>query len=135
MTKIILLLAISTQIFANEGTSFFEKFTSRHVEYKTSFKINKELGRAWVVITEINNFYDETNEIDTPVKVKGLEFNKVTNEITYNSTVCAKYTQYRRYYALSKTGSCQIDQTYSTVEVDDGFNIKKKLRVEFSLNM
>jgi hypothetical protein len=135
MTKLILLLAVSTQLFANEGSNFFEKFTNRHLDYKTSFKINKDLGRAWVVITEINDFFEETEETEIPVNIEGLKFNKETSEITYKSSVCATYTQYRRYYTLSNTGNCLINKTYSTVEVDDGFYIKKKLKVEFSFSI
>lgn len=135
MTKLILLLAISTQLFANEGSSFFEKFTTRHVEYKTAFKVNKTLGRAWVVITEINDFNEETTEFDTPVKVEGLEFNKETNEVIYKSSVCATYTQYKRYFTLSNTGNCLINTNYSTVEFDDGFYVTKKLKVKFSFDI
>lgn len=135
MTKLILLLAISTQLFAIEESSIYEKFTTRHVEYKTSFKINKALGRAWVVITEINNFYEETEETEIPVNVKDLTFNKETNEITYKSLTCATFSQNKRYYTILHTGTCPIKKTYSTIEVDDGFYIKKNLKVAFSFDI
>jgi len=139
-TALILTLCITVfSSLANDEAKIFEKATVRSLTYTTSFGINQELGRAWLVITEIDDSFEETDEREFRVKLDGLTFNSETKEIIYtdrdsNKIVCARYYHKRGIFGhtgINKTNNCKINKSYEVEEVDDGFYIKKILKVLF----
>ncbi len=140
--KIALVLTLCMTVFnsfANAEVKIFEKATVRSLSYTTNFEVNPKLERAWLVITEIDDSFEETDEREFRVKLDGLAFNSNTNEIIYtdsdsNKIVCAYYFQKRGifgYKRINKTNNCKINKSYKVQEVDDGFYIKKILKVLF----
>ncbi len=113
---------------------------SNSLEYTTRFDINKDLGRAWVVVTQIDDSFDEdTYETDFRVKVEGLSYNTETKEIIFIDkkgieSVCGRLKEKRSFFRperLTLTSNCKIDKEIVTVEYDDGFIIKNVLKARF----
>lgn len=129
-----LILSISASAMASQTTILTKVYPKkqRWEVYRTQFKVNPELGRAWfkVELADMTPNRD-LNYQDVRVKVPGMSFNKATGDIVINGTVCATTKTTRRYLKIYPTGKCKVSGIERQISVDDGFNIiiKKKLDV------
>lgn len=108
-------------------------FQSKTPLIETSYGADRELGRAWIVLTlkdKISGENDGAPVETVKVKMDGLTFDPVTGNIVYEKdlekTVCAtqKRILTKKYFKKSK--NCQIDVSLETRKVDDGFKLKDK---------
>lgn len=100
---------------------------------ETRFAADKELGRAWIVLTvKENPTLDSIAQAESvKVRVDGLSYDPVSGNITYEGpnkqkTVCAEQ---RRFFAarfFKKTRDCKINVAFDTRKVDDGFNLREE---------
>lgn len=96
---------------------------------KASFQINRDLGRAWV---EVSNHIlipkQEQHKFTKRFKVEGLSFDNVTNLIVMDGAECAKVEKRGRGIfssdKISNTG-CQLALKEVMKEVDDGFEVRQ----------
>ncbi len=111
-----------------------------------SFAINKEAGRAWVVVS-VADPIDPLN-VEAPayarserVKVEGLRFDAAASEVILErdgqAIVCATLKKsgawiFKETY-LKETGRCRFDSKIKTVKVDDGFDFVKQVRATVTL--
>lgn len=100
---------------------------------ETRFAADKDLGRAWIVLTVKDKVSGENGEAPpetVKVRVDGLSFDSSTGDITYEvdqqKTVCATQKRFlvNRYY--KKTKNCQINVSFDTRKIDDGFNLREE---------
>lgn len=109
------------------------------VDYAPEFKVNKDLGRAWVNIVE-EDFSDNESSyyVDDFVKVDGLSL--VGSDIVYKDTTCA--TIYTRGWGIFRgdvikmTRDCRFTQEVVVENIDDGFYVRrvKKVKVYLVVN-
>lgn len=100
---------------------------------ETRFAADKELGRAWIVVTvKEQPTGDSIAQADSvKVRIDGLSYDPVSGNITYEGpnqqkTVCAEQ---RRFFAarfFKKTRDCRVNVAFDTRKVDDGFNLKEE---------
>jgi hypothetical protein len=101
------------------------------------FKVNPELGRAWVELTTYQG--EESNNLR--VKVSGLTYEQLTETISIDHlgkiTVCAEFKVVGRFIfkhkLLKLTSACEFQQRWREVSYDDGFEIKKTRRLDIFL--
>jgi hypothetical protein len=92
------------------------------------FRINPERGTVAVQVS-VNDFpgdYD-ANYSDYTKLVKGLVYDRASNEIRYgDTTVCAKVREHQflitRWHSIHETGSCALEERQKEVMVDNGFD-------------
>lgn len=131
-------LMFSTMTFASEVLILEVPFYGRDPYVSSEFKINKELGRAWVE-THVNAA-DGDSDIGNDyyrVKVEGLSFNTQTSNIEYVTdgkiVECATVRRSRGLFkvdVIRPTGACVFSSKRIKVIVDDGFNTSKENRVQ-----
>ena len=102
-----------------------------------SFKVNPELGRAWVEIIVYKG--EDSDEIR--VKMEGLSYDHLTESINFDYqgkiTTCAvnkvagKFIFKQRIIKL--TSACEFQGKWRDVTYDDGFEIKKTRRYDIFL--
>jgi hypothetical protein len=98
------------------------------------FTINPDRGRVAVQVS-VNDFpgdYD-SNYSDYRKLVKGLVYGRVSNEIRYGDTVCAKVREHQflitRWHSIHETRSCAFEERQKEVMVDNGFDNPYSYRV------
>jgi hypothetical protein len=93
-----------------------------------SYEINKELGRAWVNLS-FSSSDPEGMGGDLKVKVPGMIYDQTTKEVVIETeagrVICAREKKILLIKTLKETGECKFKETFSTVEVDDGFHVRK----------
>lgn len=106
------------------------------LSYEPTFMINKDLGRAWVNVEEVDDSDNEdTYYNDHFVKVDGLKL--VGSDIVYKDTTCASiYTRgwgiFRR-EVIGMTKSCKFKQERVTESYDDGYYMRRRKLVKVYL--
>lgn len=143
MKAFIALTALLTSLVSAADTiKLMEYRDSRDVDvWATTFRVNKELNRAWVEVTLAESFFDDLHYDDTNVKVEGLSYDPELNGVIYNNgteeIVCGTFYNARwvidRGMSFRDTGRCRFETKKFVKEVDDGFYIKKVKMVEVSL--
>lgn len=136
-------LLMSFNLLAQDSKPFLSLNHNSNLEYKTYFKINKSLGRAWVEVVAIDDsFDDDTMETEYRAKVEGLSFDNEMSAVVYTNlngekSICANFVDNSgrmfRMDKMIKTGDCKVSKTYRTVQVDDGFYIKNIRKIDFTL--
>lgn len=97
------------------------------------YEINKDLGRAWVLL-EVRESFREDDVFYKRVAVPGMHFDNSTGQVVLNkngqNTVCAQLEQRRILgipsQRLAHTGECRIETHTKQVSVDDGFFVKPR---------
>lgn len=135
MKSILFIALLTSTLFATEVhlKSFRHQYD---FSYDPEFMINKDLGRAWVNVLEIDDSDNEdTWENDHFVKVEGLKLEG--SNIVYNDTVCATVTtrgwRIFRHDVIRLTNKCYFETRKEVVSYDDGFYVRKKTMVRVFL--
>lgn len=93
------------------------------------FATNKELGRAWVTLDFASPHQDGSGD-EVRVQIPGMSFDQTTKEVIIDTEegriVCA-YEKRALFgiKVLKKTNNCQFKESFSTVQVDDGYTVYK----------
>ena len=137
----LIVLASSTFSLAGETTILTETLSNRVSQislYRTQYRINTELGRAWMKVEvqydHRGGHAEEWSYIDKRVKVPGMSYDNRTGNIVFNGVVCATTKSGRRSIKIYPTGSCKANLHVNTIRVDDGFNIVTKKKVDVTLS-
>jgi hypothetical protein len=124
------LALLSFSLFAGEITLYNKPvYETRDFSFNgLEFAINKDLGRAWVVI-KLVELGDGPVAYDERVKVEGLYYNGSTQEVLLdiegNQIVCAKVKINFFGTHIKNTGKCTFQTKYYSKEVDNGYEIEK----------
>lgn len=93
-----------------------------------SFDVNKNLGRAWVVL-DFSSIDPEATGSQARVQVPGMKYDQTTKEVIIETeagrVICAREKKILLIKTLKETGECKFKETFSTVEVDDGYDVYK----------
>lgn len=99
-----------------------------------AFRINPERGKVAVQVS-VNDFpgdYDSSYS-DYIKLVKGLVYDRASNEIRYGDTVCAKFSEHQffitRWHFIDETGACAFEERQKEVAIDNGFDNPYSYRV------
>jgi hypothetical protein len=118
-------------ILSDKNVSYGETFLSG------TFQINESLGRAWV---EISYGYGDPEAMpdNKRIQVKGLAFDKTTNDIfleTETGRIVCAYQKIGLFgiKSIRPTGNCKFKRTYYTVTRDNGFEIEEIEKQKVSL--
>ena len=134
---LVLCLFIFASASFGETITLYDKKEKFDHEYDVNFDINAELGRAWTVVTEIEDDYDDTWEKDIRIKVKGLSYKSETKQIFYKDVLCANVVTRGRWVfkreVIELTENCSFKTKFYEKFVDDGFEIKKYDYVKIDL--
>jgi hypothetical protein len=123
--------AFSKDVLVRKQKKFYDDY-----DFRGSFQVNADLGRAWVYLEGWDNSGDPDwdNSFDEKVKIEGLFFDQESQNIMYKdaevNTVCATtYTKTRRVFGrqyvtrfITPTGNCTFETKMSSELYDDGFN-------------
>ncbi len=124
------LASLSFSLFAGEITLYNKPVhETRDFSFNgLEFAINKDLGRAWVVI-KLVELGDGPVAYDERVKVEGLSYNGTTQEVILDvegtQIVCAKVKFNFFGTHIKNTGRCTFQTKYYSKEVDNGYEIEK----------
>ena len=124
------LALLSFSLFAGEITLYNKPvYETRDFSFNgLEFAINKDLGRAWVVI-KLVELGDGPVAYDERVKVEGLSYNGTTQEVILDvegtQIVCAKVKFNFFGTHIKNTGRCTFQTKYYSKEVDNGYEIEK----------
>jgi hypothetical protein len=106
------------------------------------FQVNKELGRAWVLLTETTYGEEGSGDSTTRIKVPGLSFDAERSMIVFENEGqiidCAEvYNSGRSIFRMTKIRdlNCSLTTQVARVSVDDGFEIKKQVILLVFLNV
>jgi hypothetical protein len=132
MKKIIIAFfaLISFSVLAGEITLYNKPtYETRDFSFNgLEFAINKDLGRAWVVI-KLSELGDGPVAYDERVKVEGLSYNSTTQQVLLDiegrQIVCAKVKFNFFGTHIKNNGKCTFQTKYYTKEVDNGYEIEK----------
>lgn len=143
MKAFIALAALLTSMVSLADTFKLKEFRdSRDLSvYSTTFKVNKELNRAWVEVTLAETYFEDLHYKDTNVKIPGLSYSPEINGVIYNNgseeIVCGTFYNARwvidRGMSFRDSGRCRFETRKLTKNVDDGFYITKVKMVEVNL--
>lgn len=147
MKKLIACLALvaSTATLA-DSIKIFELQSRRYSPRDVSvvYKLNPELGRAWVNV-ELTDMRGDDIDYDTHrVLVEGMSMNAektaVVMEANGRQVDCATVTPKtgrfgRSLLIINPTGACEFETKIVKRDVDDGFEIKSKTFVQVYLNL
>jgi hypothetical protein len=107
-----------------------------------SFAVNKDLGRAWVEVREVTYGDENSHDITTKVKVPGLSYDPELSAIVFEDegrvVECANVvTSGRSIFRMTKikNTNCSFSVEKLMMDIDDGFYIKRQLRVQVYLNV
>lgn len=130
---------------AGASTKVFEIRDSRHSEkdVSTSFRVNTELGRAWIEITLEDRRFDDISYDHHRALVKGLSMNAEGNAIVLDQdgalTECATVTPkdgvFGRRLIIRPTGRCIFTPKFTKIDVDNGFEVRKVRVLQVYLNV
>lgn len=108
---------------------------------KAKFAINKELGRAWLEVSQ-DDYSSEGTPSAHKVKVPGLSFDAATSTILLNLdgqlVECANLvTSGRSIFRITRiiNNRCSLSHKYVVVTVDDGFNTRRETRLQVFLSV
>lgn len=124
------LASLSFSLFAGEITLYNKPVNeTRDFSFNgLEFAINKDLGRAWVVI-KLAELGDGPVAYDERVKVQGLSYNTTSQEVLLDvegtQIVCAKVKFNFFGTHIKNTGRCTFQTKYYSKEVDNGYEIEK----------
>jgi hypothetical protein len=139
LSLLLILTSLSSHVFADKlllkSYSQYEMWGSNSVS--AEFKINAELGRAWVELTSYQG--DESKTVR--LKMTGLSYDQLTETISIDHmgklTTCAELKVKGRFIfkqkLLKMTSACEFQQKWREVSYDDGFEIKKTRRLDIYL--
>jgi hypothetical protein len=120
------LAIISFSALAGEIT-LYNKPTSETRDFSFNgfeFGINKDLGRAWVII-KLSELGDGPVAYDERVKVEGLSYNPTSQEVLLDvegtQIVCAKVKYNFFGTRIKKTCRFTFKKNYYTKELDNGY--------------
>jgi hypothetical protein len=145
MKTLFLALSLMTASFAQaDSIKIYEGKTARNVI--TKFKVNPELGRAWVELYTNNNVKGMsvgTKKAPTlKIKVPGLSYDAATSTI-----VLAADGQMINCANVKISGSgiftktkitndrCSLTSKKTKISIDDGFEVRKVSRLQVFLNV
>ena len=111
--------------------------------YRTTYRVNKELGRAWIEVTIAESSHGDLHYSDVRAKVPGLTYSAEINGVVYNKNgeevVCGTFYNSRwtidRGMSFKDTGRCNISTNKYTKKVDDGYYIKDVKMTEVLLTI
>ncbi|MGH8490192.1 MAG: hypothetical protein ACREXS_15315 [Gammaproteobacteria bacterium] len=92
-----------------------------------AFTINPDRGRVAIQVS-VNDFPGDYDSYYSDYRklVQGLVYERASNEIRYDDTVCAKVSEHRflitRWHFIDETGSCPFEERQKKVVVDNGFD-------------
>jgi hypothetical protein len=144
MKKLITLIALilSTAAFA-DSILVYETRDYSPMDVSPAFGVNKDLGRAWAVLTLTSGSGDSISFYDERVKIEGLSFDAAAKEIVLERNgeriVCGQ--MYNRRWILDggrsirMTERCSFSVKKEKIEIDNGFEIKKKSITRVYLNV
>ncbi len=147
MKMIILALFMFSAFAASAGTStrIFEIRDSRHSEkdVTTTYRVNSELGRAWVEITLEDHSFDDISYDHHRTLVNGLALNAEGTAIVFDQdgalTECAIVTPkdgvFGRKLIIRPTGNCTFTPKFTKIDVDNGFEVRKVRMLQIYLNV
>lgn len=145
MKTLVALTALLMSLAASAETiKLMEYKYERDVElYRTTFRVNKSLNRAWVEVTLAESHFDDLHYTDQRVKVPGLSYSPEINGVVYNNSgeeiVCGTFYNARwvidRGMSFKDTGRCLFETNRFTKKVDDGFYIRNVEMVEVLLTI
>jgi hypothetical protein len=129
--------------FAKELLILEAPAKSTHTRVQSQFKINKELGRAWVVLKKYERRGKGHSHYRTAkVQVPGLSFEPETQSIVLENEgqiiECAKVKTKTIIFPINfikKTGNCEIDYRFVKKSIDDGYEIKTRNFLQVYLNI
>lgn len=108
-------------------------FQSKTPSIETSYGADKELGRAWIILTLKDKTSSENAGAPTEtveVKMDGLSLDPATGNIVYEKnqekTVCAMQKRFLTKKYFKKSKNCEINVSVETRKVDDGLKLKDK---------
>ena len=132
------LLTLSTLTMAAETVVIHSKIYRKNDEWqldRTRFRVNPSMGRAWVFaeMSDIPNSNFDTSYDDKSIAVTGMSFNQATGDIIYNGVVCATTKSSGRKIKIYPTGKCRIGSFEEKVQIDNGFNMIRKNRLNITL--
>lgn len=136
-------LMFSTMTFAAQEVKLIENIYYSYPRIYSEFKINKELGRAWVETSVHTDFGDDAVPEVFRIKVEGLSYNAATSkiEILSNGRIveCASVRMVGRsifkHERITETGDCKFSSKTFSVMVDDGFEVTKENRYSASMTI
>jgi hypothetical protein len=106
----------------------------------SKFEFNKELGRAWVEIEVSRGSGEDSSSDFYRTKVEGLFFDILTSSVVIEHQglliECAQVSMRgRSIFRIEriKNTNCEFTSKVVTVLVDDGFEIKKRYRLQVFL--
>lgn len=107
--------------------------SSQPPSVETRFAADKDLGRAWILLTVKDRIAAENNGAPpetVKVRVDGLSFDPATGDIVYEAnqhkTVCATQRRIFVKQFYKQTRDCQISVSFDTRKIDDGFNLREE---------
>lgn len=139
-----LVFALTSLVASADVIKLTEFKNNRDLElYRTTFRVNKELGRAWMEVTISDYKFDELHYSDVRVKIPGLSYNAEINGVVYNKNgeeiVCGTFYNARwtidRGMSFKATGRCNVSTNNYSKKVDDGFEIKTVKMTEVLLTI
>lgn len=116
------------QAFAGEYKVYYGNANDYDADYfsRGSFEVNKDLGRAWVTL-DFNSRDPEGTGTQMRVKVPGMKFDQTTKEVIIETeagrVICAREKKILLIKTLKETGECKFKESYSTVQVDNGYEV------------
>ncbi len=147
MKKILIAIALFSAFSALAGTStkVFEIRDSRHSErdVTTSFRVNSELGRAWINVEVTENFFDDVRYDNHRVLFKGLSLNAEGTAIVLDqdgaltecATISPKDGVFGRKLIIRPTGKCSFTPKFTKIDVDNGFEVRKIRMLQIFMNV
>jgi hypothetical protein len=144
MKAFFLTLSLMTASFVQAGSiKIYEGYPTKTVQ--ASFRFNPDLGRAWVEVDLNSNVLNDTEATGVPVikvKVPGLSYDTNTSSIVLASEGqlinCAdvKVTGSKLFRKTKITNDrCSLSYKNTTVNIDDGFEVRKARRLQVFLNV
>lgn len=143
-TLLAIALALTSLVASADVIKLTEFKNNRDLElYRTTYRVNKELGRAWIEVTISDYKHDELHYSDVRVKIPGLSYSAELNGVVYNmngeEVVCGTFYNARwtidMGMSFKATGRCNISTSNYVKKVDDGFNIKNVKMTEVILTI
>jgi len=137
-------IALTSLVASADVIKLTEFKNNRDLElYRTTYRVNKELGRAWIEVTISDYKFDELHYSDVRVKIPGLSYSADINGVVYNKNgeeiVCGTFYNARwtidMGMSFKETGRCNITTNNYSKKVDDGYYIKDVKMTEVLLTI
>ncbi|MES2527989.1 MAG: hypothetical protein V4598_12925 [Bdellovibrionota bacterium] len=147
MKNLLLSLALTfSSVAAADSAKIFEvrNWGASQHDVTTTFQVNEELGRAWVNVSIADRSFEDTTYDDHRVKLAGLSLNAEKTAVVLEQdgalVDCATVTPKRgifgrRNLIIRSTGRCTFEPKVASVEVDNGFEIRKVRVLQVFMNV